>query len=213
MAYVNNLQTMSNLQTVSQALNPGTNTANLYINFAGQGTGTLTGDQVDSKLNKVDRLLAFRESMTRNINPAAENNLFSGGAITATNVHVKMLRTKSALFAEKSFYSANNIGPITIYRGDIINAKLTVTEEIEFTNCIVTSIETNNDDNDPNVLDTIDVAFRYTQKKHTLYLFGQDGKPMGQDVSLINFPAGSLQDSGGGGGGGADADAGGGDAI
>ncbi len=205
------------LKTASQALNEGTNNANLYCNIGGQGTGTLTGDQVDAKLVKADRLLAFEESMSRDINPAAENTLFSGGAITASKVRLTILRTKASLFAQKSFISANNISNIKIFRADLINNKHTVTEEIEYQNCIVTSVKTNSDASRMNNLDTLVIEFRFTQRQDTLFFFDQDGKPQGQDVSLINFPLGTLQSSGGGEGGGGEGggggDAGGGDAI
>ncbi|MBP9692307.1 MAG: type VI secretion system tube protein Hcp [Alphaproteobacteria bacterium] len=205
------------LRTASQALSEGTNNANLYINIAGQGTGTLTGDQVDAKLAKADRLLTFEESMSRDVNASAENTLFSGGAVTASKVRIEVQRTKASLFAQKSFISANNITPINIYRCDLINGKHTVTEQIEYTNCIITSVKTSADATKINSLDTLVIEFRFTQRQDTLFFFDQDGKPQGQDVSLINFPLGTLQSSGGGEGGGGEGggggDAGGGDSV
>jgi hypothetical protein len=201
------------LKTAAQATNKGTDNANLYINVAGQGTGTLAGDQVDAKLQKADRLVFFKTRMSRDVNPSAENNLFSGGAITASRVLIEIQRTKAAIFIEKSFISANNVTPITIYRSDLISGKHTVTEEIEFTNCIFTGIETTADATKLQGLDTLLAEFRFTQCQDTLFFFDQNGQPQGQDVSLINFPAGTLQPSGGGGGDSGGGDAGGGDEI
>lgn len=61
------------MPTIAQVANTGTNTSNLYINIAKQGTGTLTGEGVDSKLLKADRLLAFEEHMEREVNSSSEN--------------------------------------------------------------------------------------------------------------------------------------------
>jgi hypothetical protein len=182
--------------------NSGTNTSNLFINIAQQGTGTLTGENVDAKLVKADRLLGFREQMVREVNSASENTLFSAGEIDASWVFIEILRTQASIFVQNSFYQANNITPITIYRADIINGKLTVTEEIEYKNCIITKISTEAIALEGRKLDTLKVAFRFTQRQDTLLFFDQEGKPLGQNVSLINFPQGTLKASGGGGEGG-----------
>ena len=179
--------------SVAQAANEGTNSSNLYINIAGQGTGTLIGGNVDPKLVKADRLLAFNEKMVREVNAAAENILFSAGEIDASWVSIEILRTQASIFVQNSFYGANNITPINIYRADIINGKLTVTEQIEYTNCIVTSIGTEAVAIEGKKLDTLSVGFRFTQRQDTLFFFDQEGKPLGQNVSLINFPQGTLQ--------------------
>jgi len=190
--------------SAAQAANEGTNSSNLFINIAGQGTGTLTGANVDPKLVKADRLLAFSENMVREVNAASENTLFSAGEIDASWVYVEILRTQAAIYAQNSFYQANNIGPINVYRADIINGKLTVTEEIDYTNCIITKIESSAQALEGKKLDSLKVWFRFTQRQDTLLFFDQNGQPLGQNVSLINFPQGTLQaQSGGGGGGGA----------
>lgn len=187
------IQIQPSMLSVAQAVNEGTNSSNLYINIAGQGTGTLVGDNVDSKLVKADRLLSFSESMVREVNAAAENTLFSAGEIDASWVYVEILRTQASIYVQNSFYGANNIGPINIYRADIMNGKFTVTEQIEYSNCIITSIGTESIAIEGKKLDTLKVGFRFTQRKDTLYFFDQEGKPLGQNVSLINFSQGTLQ--------------------
>lgn len=199
--------------SAAEAANQGTNSSNLFINIAKQGTGTLTGDSVDSKLVKADRLLGFEEQMVREVNSSSENTLFSAGEIDASWVYIEILRTQASIFVQNSFYQANNITPITIYRADIINGKLTVTEEIEYQNCIITKIRTNAIALEGKKLDTLKAWFRFTQRQDTLLFFDQEGKPLGQNVSLINFPQGTLKaKSGGGGGGGGGGGAGGGGA-
>lgn len=187
------VQIPTSMTTAAQAVNEGTNTSNLYINIAGQGTGTLTGANVDAKLVKADRLLAFSEKMTREVNAAAENTLFSAGEIDASWVYIEILRTQASIYVQNAFYAANNIGPISVYRADIINGKLTVTEQIDYTNCIITSIATNAVAIEGKKLDTLTIGFRFTQRQDTLIFFDQEGKPLGQNVSLINFPQGTLQ--------------------
>lgn len=196
--------------TVAEFANSGTNTSNLFINIAKQGTGTLTGEGVDTKLVKADRLLSFDEQMVREVNSSSENTLFSAGEIDASWVYIEILRTQASIFVQNSFYQANNITPITIYRADIINGKLTVTEEIEYQNCIVTKIRTNAVALEGQKLDTLKAWFRFTQRQDTLKFFDQEGKPLGQNVSLINFPQGTLKASGGGGGEGGGGEGGGG---
>src|SRR3990167_329531 len=109
--------------SIAEAANRGTSNSNLYVNIAGQGTGTLTGDSVDSKLQKADRLLAFGEQMVREINTAAENNLFSAGEIDASWVYMEILRTQASIFAQNSFLQGSCIGPIKVFRADTINGK------------------------------------------------------------------------------------------
>lgn len=188
--------------TVAEASNQGTNTSNLFINIAKQGTGTLQGESVDSKLVKADRLLAFDEQMVREVNSSSENTLFSAGEIDASWVFIEILRTQASIYVQNSFYQANNITPITIYRADIINGKLTVTEEIEYQNCIITKVKTNAVALEGQKLDTLKAWFRFTQRQDTLISFDQNGQSLGQNVSLINFPQGTLKAQGGGGGGG-----------
>jgi hypothetical protein len=180
-------------ESIAAAANQGTNSSNLFINIATQGTGTLTGDGVDAKHVKADRLLAFEEQMVREVNAASENTLFSAGEIDASWVYIEILRTQASIFVQNSFYQANNITPITIYRADIINGKLTVTEEIEYQNCIITKIKTEAVALEGKKLDTLKAWFRFTQCKDTLISFDQQGKPLGNNVSLINFPQGTLK--------------------
>src|SRR3990167_1704064 len=105
----------SSILSASQAANEGTNNSNLYVDISGKGTGTLAGDNVDSKLNKTDRVLAFSEKMARLINSTAENTLFSAGEIDASWVFMEIQRTQASVFVQNSFYQANNIGPIKLY--------------------------------------------------------------------------------------------------
>ena len=189
------------ITAASQASNQGTNTSNLYINISMQGTGTLTGPDVDAKLAKADRLLAFNEQMSREVNTAAENTLFSAGELDASWVYIEILRTQASIYAQNAFLSANNIGPINVFRADIINGKLTITEEIEYTNCIITKIETKAIAIEGKKLDTLKIWFRFTGRMDTLFFFDQSGKPIGQNVSKVDFTQGTLKASGGGGGG------------
>jgi hypothetical protein len=190
----------SSILSAAQAANEGTNNSNLYVDISGKGTGTLTGTNVDSKLNKTDRLLSFSENMSRLINSTAENTLFSAGEIDASWVFMEIQRTQASIFVQNSFYQANNIGPIKLYRADVINGKMTVTEEIDYTNCIITKIETQAVSLEDKKLDTLKFWFRFTQRQDTIFFFDQTGKPIGQDVSLIDFTNGTLQPAGGGGG-------------
>lgn len=191
----------TSILSAAQAANQGTNNSNLYVDIAGKGSGTLTGDNVDAKLNKTDRVLAFNEKMARLINATAENTLFSAGEIDASWVYMEIQRTQASIFVQNSFLQANNIGPIKLYRADLINGKATVTEEIAFTNCIITKIQTDAVSLEDKKLDTLKFWFRFTQRQDTIFFFDQDGKPIGQDVSLIDFKLGTLQPAGGGGGG------------
>ena len=101
------------------------------------------------------------------------------------------------------FTSGQNIDKITIYRADTINGKQTITEEIEYSNSFITNIKTlagQEDYSNATVqsasgLDTFEFKFRYLQRQDTVYFFDQTGQAQGQDVSLINFPQGTLQQS------------------
>jgi hypothetical protein len=178
---------------VVSAAETGTSNSNLYVNIAGQGTGTLAGDNVDPKLGKADRLLSFSEQMVREVNTAAENNLFSAGEIDASWVYIEILRTQASIYAQNSFLQGNNITPINVYRVDTINGKYTVTEEIDYTNCIITKIEANAVSLEGRKLDTIKLWFRFTARTDTLYFFDQTGQPQGQNVSTVDFTNGTLQ--------------------
>lgn len=171
----------------------GTNNSNLYVNIASQGTGRLRGSQVDSKLGQADRLLAFSESMVREVNSVAENTFFAAGEIDASWVSIEILRTQASIYAQNAFINGNLITPIVIYRVDIINGKYTVTEEISYGNCSITKFEANAVSQEGKKLDTLKLWFRYTSRTDTLYLYDQTGQPTGQDVSTINFIIGTLQ--------------------
>ncbi|MBS0271135.1 MAG: hypothetical protein JSR85_00625 [Proteobacteria bacterium] len=189
------------ITAASQAANKGTNISNLYINIAGQGTGTLTGANVDPKLAKADRLLAISEQMRREVNTAADNTLFSAGEIDASWVYIEILRTQASIFVQNSFLQGNNIGPINVYRADVINGVLKVTEEIDYTNNIITKIDTTAVALEGQRLDVLKVWFRFTGRTDTLFFFDQNGQPIGQNVSTVDFTLGTLQASAGGGGG------------
>jgi len=186
------------ITAAAEAANSGTNTSNLYISIAMQGTGTLLGANVDPKLIKADRLLAFSESMRREVNTAAENYLFSAGEIDARWVYAEILRTKAASYVRDSFFNGSNIGPINIYRTDVINKKLTVTEEFSYENCIITKIETTAVALQGQKLDTLKFWFRFTKCQDTLLSFDQNGQAQGNNVTLIDFTKGTLQAPGGG---------------
>jgi len=175
------------------AAESGTSNSNLYVNIANQGTGTLTGSNVDTKLGKADRLLAFSEQMVREVNTAAETNLFSAGQIDASWVFIEILRTNASIYAQNSFLEGNNITPIDVYRVDTINGKYTVTEQIEYTNCIITKIEANAVSLEGKKLDTLKIWFRFTARTDTLYFFDQLGQAQGQNVSTVDFTKGTLQ--------------------
>lgn len=183
----------------------GTNNANLYVQIAGKGTGTLTGADVDPKLGTADRLLDFDEEMAREVNAVAENNLFSAGAISASWVYIEIYRTGASVFAQQSLTAGSNITPISVYRVDTIGGKYTVTEQIDYTNCIITKTKADSK------LNTLKIWFRYTGRTDTVYFFNQEGQPQGQNVATVDFTKGTLQaaPAGGGGGGGGDASGGG----
>jgi hypothetical protein len=187
--------------TAAQAHRQGARTSSYYINIGGQGTGTLTGNNVDPKLVKADELYAYKGSMSRSIHAATVNTLFSSGEIVAGLTYIKVPRSQTSMFVINSFNKGDKIPQITIYRADVINGKITVTEEFIFSNCDILRIEEGFDDGDPNGLYALEGEFRYTQKQDTLYFFDQEGKPLGQNVSLINFPQGTLQAQASGGGG------------
>lgn len=179
----------------------GTSTSNLYIKIADQGTGSLTGENVDPKLVKADILVDFAESMTRNINSESSNNLITAGEIDASWVYIQILLTNASVYVENAFFSGDHIGPITVYRNQIINGKFTVTDEREYTNCIITGLETSSIEEAGKNLDTLKVWFHYTERKRTLYPYDQKGQALGNLQSHINYPEGTLKAAGGGGGG------------
>ncbi|MDZ4322807.1 MAG: hypothetical protein U1A05_01805, partial [Alphaproteobacteria bacterium] len=177
---------------VLSAAETGTSNSNLYINIAAQGTGTLSGNNIDPKIGTADRLLAFSEQMVRGVNTAAENTLFSAGEIDASWVFIEILRTQASVFAQESFFQGNNITPINIYRVGTINGKYTVTELITYINCLITKIEAGAKSLDGKNLDTLKIWFRFTARNDTLYFFNQEGHLLGQNVSTINFINGTL---------------------
>lgn len=179
--------------------NEGTTTSNFFININGKSTGTLTGSTVDAKLAKADRLLDFSYGMRREVNSAAENTLFSAGEIDASWVYVEVLRTQASIYAQNSFIKGENLPSIKVFRADDINGKLTVTEEIDFTNCIITQINTSVVALEGQKLDNLKLWFRYLSWKDTLFFFNQEGQPIGQDVFSGDFTKGTLGPSGGGG--------------
>ena len=192
---------MAKLISASEASKGGSSLSNLYINIGGQSQSTLAGDGVDSKLSTTDQLLLLEEEISRDVNPSTSNNLFSAGEMVAFYSRAKILRTKSSIYVQNMFMTGQNIDTITIYRADTINGKQTVTEEIEYTNCFITNIKSlggqedfsNNTVQSAKGLDTFEFKFRYLQRKDTVYFFDQTGQAQGQDVSLINFPQGTLK--------------------
>lgn len=189
----------------------GTSTSSYYIKIADQSTGTLTGKDVDSKLSKADRLLDFAEKMERQVNSSSVNNLISAGEINASWVYFEIYDIPACMFVENSFDAASNIGPITIYTAADINGKLRVIDEIVYTNCIITAIESSMRTEKESLVKTFKAWFRYTDRKRNLQPYSQTGAAAGNLPSHINFPEGTLQASGGGGeGGGGGAGGGGG---
>lgn len=182
--------------TIAQGEIRGTSSSNLYIDISGQGTGTLeAGDSVDAKLTdaKVDRLLAFSEQMDRALNSASENDLFSAGQINASWAFCEILRTGASIYVQNSFYQGSCIGPIKLFRADIINGKITVTEEIDYTDCFITKFQTSAVDVQGDKLDSLKFWFRFTTRTDTLLFFDQNGAAQGQNVSTIDFTKGTLQ--------------------
>jgi hypothetical protein len=179
----------------AKAANTGTSTSNLYIDVAKQGEGTLTGANVDPDLvtAKAERLLAFAESMRREINTAAESYLFAAGEIDASWVYAEILRTKIANYVRDSFIKGNFIGPIKVWRTEVINTKLTIIEEISYENCIIGKIETNAIALEGQKLDTLKFWFRFTKCQSTLKPHDQNGQAQGNLVTLIDFSKGTLQ--------------------
>lgn len=184
--------------TIAQAIKtPAINTSNLYVDVDKKGAGTLTGKDVDAKLvaGKVERLLIFKEDMDRNINTASESTLFTAGAINAAPVELRILRTQLYKYVEKSFIDGTLVKNITVYRSDLINGKLTVTEQIAFNDCYIVKSSTDVITADGDNLSFLNFSFRFSERKATIFFFDQDGKAKGQDVSLINFPKGTLHAS------------------
>ncbi len=190
---------MSEPITITQAVLPTINTSNLYVDVDKKGAGTLTGKDVDAKLvaGKAERLLKFKESMTRNINTASESTLFSAGQINATPVELSILRTQISKYVEKAFIDGTLVKNITVFRSDLINGKLTVTEQIDFNDCYIITSATDVVTADGDNLQILNFSFRFNERKGTLFFFDQTGKAKGQDVSLINFSKGTLHAQGG----------------
>ncbi len=172
--------------------NKGTTTSNYFININGKSTGTLTGKTVDAKLDKADRLLDFSYGMRREVNSAAENTLFSAGEIDASWVYVEVLRTQAAIYVQNSFIKADNLPSIKVFRADDINGKLTVTEEIDFSNCIITQLNTSVVALEGQKIDNLKFWFRYLSWKDTLFSFNQEGQPVGQNVFSGDLSKGTL---------------------
>ncbi len=179
---------------------PTINSSNIYIDLNKQGDGTLTGSDVDQKLvsAKVERVIAYADGFRRKINPASESSLLSAGEIDANPVKVQVLRTKISTVVQNYFLAATSIDNITIFVVDIINGKYTVTEEIVYKSCYITSFDTDVNTRDGEDLSLIAFTFRFNERQNTLFFFDQTGKPIGQNVSLVKFAEGTLAPSGGG---------------
>lgn len=175
-----------------------TDSANLYIDINKQGTGTLTGD-VDDKIKqaKAERLLDFKEAMSRKINPAAESTLLTAGQIAASLVEAKILITQVSIYVEESLFKASAIPYITVYRQDILNGKYTVVRQTDYKNVFINSYDIETDENGN--ISAMTFTFRFSIRQNTLFDFDQSSRPIGQQVSLIDFTKGSLQPGGGGG--------------
>jgi hypothetical protein len=179
----------------------------MYIDVNGQGKGTLTGTDVDPDLvsAKVERLLSFKEHMTREVNEASESNLFSAGQINAFPVKATILKTQVDPYVRQAFYSATCIPQITIYRVSIISGVYKITEKIVYSDCYILECESAQSTENSAIhtdLTALDFAFRANQREETLYFFDQEGTPQGQNVTKINFSQGTLTSSTDGGGGG-----------
>lgn len=191
------------LVSASEASKGGSSLSNLYINIGGQSQSSLTGSNVDAKLSTTDQLLLLEEELSRDVNPSTSNNLFSAGELVAFYARAIILRTQSSIYVQNMFTSGQNIDTITVYRADTINGTQTVTEEIAYSNCFITNIKSlggqidfsNNTVQSAKGLDTFEFKFRYLQRQDTVYFFDQTGAAQGQNVSLINFPQGTLQAS------------------
>lgn len=210
---------MTNL-TINEIKRPTINSSNMYIDVNGQGKGTLSGTDVDPDLvsAKVERLLSFKEKMTRDVNESSESNLFSAGQINAFPVEATILKTQVDPYVRQAFYSATCIPQITIYRVSIISGMYKITEKIVYSDCYILKCDSAQSSENPDLIHTdltaLDFSFRANQREETLYFFDQAGTPQGQNVTKINFSQGTLTsstDGGGGGdaGGGADASGGG----
>jgi len=183
------------ISQIAQIANLGTSTSNMYININAQGTGTLTGSNVDANLVKADRLLEFKESISRKINRASANDLFASGELDASLVAFEMLRTKASIYVENSVIQGTQLDTIKVYWSILVGAKLNVLREIDYSSCFITEFSLQDKSVEGERLDTIKGLFRYTQRKETQFYFDQTGKPMGQDVSLVDFTKGTLQAS------------------
>lgn len=176
------------------------NDSNFYIQIATTGTGALTGANVDPKLVKADRLLAFSDSLSRSVNAAAENSLFAAGQLGANEVVITILRTPAAITAEASLIAGSIVTPISIYRTAILNKKISIVEEIIYTNNIFTGSATNAVASDESTLDTITLTFRFETRQCTVTSYDQGtGQPSGNTVSYIDFTKGGLVPPGAGG--------------
>lgn len=186
---------------------PAINTSNLYIDLNGKGQGTLSDAKgVDPKLvkAKVERLLKYSEEFTRMVNRASESNLFSAGEINNSLVRMQILRSQLAPYVQESFFQATCIPQITIYRADVIEGQIKVVEQIVYSNVYIMEFGTNvsaNPEQDSSKSDddltTINFAFRALQRENTFFYHKQTGELMGQNVSKINFPQGTLAPAGG----------------
>jgi hypothetical protein len=194
----------------------GVSTPEYCVNINGQGSGTLTGDNVDTILSsvKADWCADFTYQIWRKLNQNVSNtSTYGSGQLVAGVAKIVIYPTPASVYAETSLFQGTAIPTLNVYRTNDMNGKLTVTEEWDFSNVTFTAIEliTQTGPNGEYLAKLVELSFQYQQIQHTFLSFNaQTYASIGNNVSLANFATGTLVPPAAGGGGGGDAGGGGG---
>lgn len=198
----------------------GVSTPDLMININAQGSGTLTGANVDPIISgaKADWCVDFSYDVWRNLNQNVSNtSSYGSGQLVAGEAKVTVYPTQASVYAETSLFGGTAVPTISVYRVNDMNGVLTVVEEWDFTNNTFTGCKLRAQTNVPGtgLANLYELTFQYQQIQHTVKSYNAETlAAIGSNVSLANFATGTLVPaaSGGGGGGGDSGGGGGGDA-
>ncbi|MBY0501925.1 MAG: hypothetical protein K2P93_08005 [Alphaproteobacteria bacterium] len=196
----------------------GVSTPDLMININAQGTGTLTGANVDPIISgaKADWCVEFRYEVWRNLNQNVSNtSSYGSGQLVAGEATVLIYPTAASIYAETSLFQGTAVPTISVYRVNDMNGVLTVVEEWDFTNNTFTGskLRAQTGANGTGLANLYEFVFQYQQIQHTVKSYNAETfAAIGSNVSLANFSTGTLAPAASGGGGGDTGGGGGGDA-
>ena len=103
------------------------------------------------------------------------------------------MRTSASIFIQESFYKGSSLESyIQVIRADIINGKITPTEQIGYGGAIITKIEAAAINEEGQTLNTLKFWFRFLKRTDFMWFFDQNGQPQGKTSSFIDFTKGQL---------------------